>query len=189
MLVVFGIVLPLIGWITTRNAIPLSISVHSSASELIVLTGYVIALSLYLIGGPQWIDQHLPSGWTDSLRIKFVITLAKKLFVFVAIPFAIFRCGFGYRIRDFGVQPLLVVVHPRCDYGRLHQIPLIGVEVGRLQSCDPAIFVGILQRECRVLHDILVDVSDNTFDWRDKVEGESVAVNRHQFLSLADPAL
>ena len=37
----------------------------------------------------------------DSLRIKFFITLAKKLFVFVAIPFAIFRFGFGYRIRDF----------------------------------------------------------------------------------------
>jgi membrane protease YdiL (CAAX protease family) len=103
-LVVFGIVLPLIAWFTTRNAIPLSISIHPRASELIVLTGYVIALSLYLIGGPQWIDQHLPSGWTDSLRIKFLITLAKKLFAFVAIPFAIFRLGFGYRVRDFGLQ-------------------------------------------------------------------------------------
>jgi membrane protease YdiL (CAAX protease family) len=103
-LVVFGIVLPLIGWITTRSAIPLSISVHSGASELIVLSGYIIALSLYLIGGPQWIDQHLPSSWIDSVRIKFFITLAKKLVVFVAIPFAIFRLGFGYRVRDFGIQ-------------------------------------------------------------------------------------
>ncbi len=103
-LVVFGIVLPLIAWIASRHAIPLSISIQPGASELIVLTGYVIALSLYLIGGPQWIDQHLPSAWTDSLRIKFVITLAKKVFVFVAIPFAIFRLGFGYRSRDFGIQ-------------------------------------------------------------------------------------
>jgi membrane protease YdiL (CAAX protease family) len=69
-----------------------------------VLLGYVVAVSLYLIGGPQWIDQHLPREWTDSHQIKFVITLAKKLFVFVAIPFAIFRFGFGYRVRDFGVQ-------------------------------------------------------------------------------------
>ena len=76
----------------------------SGASKLIVLSGYIIALSLYLIGGPQWIDQHLPSEWTDSLRIKSVITLAKKLIVFVAIPFAIFRFSFGYRVRDFGVQ-------------------------------------------------------------------------------------
>jgi len=103
-LVVFGTVLPLIAWIATRSAIPLSISINPGASELIVLSGYIIALSLYLIGGPQWIDQHLPSEWTDSVRIKSVIMLAKKLIVFVAIPFAIFRFGFGYRVRNFGVQ-------------------------------------------------------------------------------------
>ena len=103
-LVVFGIVLPLIAWIATRHTIPLSISIQSGPPELIVLIAYVVALSLYLIGGPQWIDQHLPSGWIDSLRIKSVITLTKKLIVFVAIPFAIFRFGFGYRVRDFGVQ-------------------------------------------------------------------------------------
>jgi hypothetical protein len=39
-----------------------------------------------------------------SSRIEFVITLTKKVFVFVAIPFAIFRIGFGYRTRDFGIQ-------------------------------------------------------------------------------------
>ena len=103
-LVVFGILLPLIAWLTTRHAIPLSISVQSGAPELIVLIGYVVAVSLYLIGGPQWIDQHLPGGWIESEQIKFVITLAKKLFVFVVIPFAIFRFCFGYRVRDFGVQ-------------------------------------------------------------------------------------
>jgi CAAX protease family protein len=103
-LIVFGIVLPLIAWITTRHATPLSISIHSGTPELIVLIVYVIAVSLYLIGGPQWLDQHLPREWTGSQQIKFVITLAKKLFVFVAIPFAIFRFAFGYRIRDFGIQ-------------------------------------------------------------------------------------
>ena len=46
-LMVFGIVLPLMAWITTRHAIPLSISIHSRAPELIVLIAYVIALSLY----------------------------------------------------------------------------------------------------------------------------------------------
>src|SRR6516162_11360472 len=90
-LIVFGIVLPLIAWITTRHAVPLSICIRSRAPELIVLVAYVVAVSLYLIGGPQWIDQHLPREWTESQQIKFVIALAKKLFVFVAIPFAIFR--------------------------------------------------------------------------------------------------
>ena len=105
-LMVFGIVLPLIAWMTTRHAIPLSISIQSGAPQLIVLLAYVLAVSLYLVAGPQWIDQHLPREWTESQQIKFVVTLAKKLFVFVAIPFAIFRFGFGYRDRDFGIQRL-----------------------------------------------------------------------------------
>jgi len=103
-LVVFGIALPLIAWIATRRAVPLSISNKPRASEIIVLSAYIVALSLYLIGGPQWVDQHLPSSWIDSLRVKSLISLAKKLVVFVAFPFAIFRFGFGYRIRDFGIQ-------------------------------------------------------------------------------------
>ena len=103
-LVLFGGVFPLLAWAATLRAVPLSISVRSSTSALIALTGYVILLSLYLIGGPQWIDQHLPHPWVDSARIRFFIGLAKKLVVFVAIPFAIFRFGFGYRVRDFGIQ-------------------------------------------------------------------------------------
>jgi len=103
-LIVFGIVFPLIAWISTRPAKPLSISVRPDKSQLIVLIGYIIVLSVYLVGGPQWIDQHLPSSWIDSDRTRFFITLAKKLLVFVAIPFAIFRFGFGCRLRDFGIQ-------------------------------------------------------------------------------------
>ena len=103
-LVIFGGVFPLLAWAATLRAVPLSISVRPSTSALIALTGYVILLSLYLIGGPQWIDQHLPHSWVDSARTKFFISLAKKLVVFVAIPFGIFRFGFGYRARDFGIQ-------------------------------------------------------------------------------------
>jgi membrane protease YdiL (CAAX protease family) len=103
-LVVFGVVFPVIAWLATRRAIPLSISVEPDKAQLVVLIGYIIVLSVYLIGGPQWIDRHLPSAWTDSTRIRFFITLAKKLVVFVLVPFAIFRFGFGYRLRDFGIQ-------------------------------------------------------------------------------------
>jgi hypothetical protein len=103
-LIIFGIAFPFIAWIATRHTIPLSISVQASKSQLIILIGYIIVLSVYLISGPQWIDQHLPSAWIDSARLRFFITLARKLVFFVAIPFAIFRLGFGYRIRDFGIQ-------------------------------------------------------------------------------------
>src|SRR5215467_624242 len=103
-LIVFGIVFPFIAWIATCRAIPLSISLRTSKIQLIILISYILLLSVYLIGGPQWIDQHLPSSWIESAQTKFFISLGKKLIVFVAIPFAIFRFGFGYRLRDFGIQ-------------------------------------------------------------------------------------
>jgi membrane protease YdiL (CAAX protease family) len=103
-LVIFGLIFPALAWFATIRAVPLSVSVHPSVREMLVLVACIIGLSIYLIAGPQWIDNHLPSSWIDSSRIKFFVTLAKKLIVFVAIPFGIFRFLFGYRIRDFGIQ-------------------------------------------------------------------------------------
>jgi membrane protease YdiL (CAAX protease family) len=103
-LVIFGLIFPALAWFATIRAVPLSVSVRPSVREMLVLVACIIALSIYLIGGPQWIDNRLPSSWIDSSRIKFFVTLAKKLIVFVAIPFGIFRFLFGYRLRDFGIQ-------------------------------------------------------------------------------------
>jgi CAAX protease family protein len=103
-LVLFGIIFPALAWLTTLRAVPLSISLHPTAREMLVLVVCVVALSVYLVGGPQWINNHLPQTWIDSPQSKFFVTLAKKLIVFVLIPFAIFRFAFGYRLRDFGIQ-------------------------------------------------------------------------------------
>src|SRR5215472_16374169 len=103
-LALFGIILPALAWLATKRAVPLVISVHPSVREMVVLAGCTIALSIYLIAGPQWIDNQLPGAWIDSAQIKFFVTLVKKLIVFVLLPFAIFRFGFGYRLRDFGLQ-------------------------------------------------------------------------------------
>jgi uncharacterized protein len=103
-LVVFGGIFPLLAWAATFRAVPLSISIRPSKSALLALTGYIILLSVYLVGGPQWIDQHLPNSWADSARVRFFISLAKKLAVFVAIPFVIFRSRFAYKLPDFGIQ-------------------------------------------------------------------------------------
>src|SRR5215510_2458959 len=97
-LVVFGGVFPLLAWAATLRAMPLSVSMTASTSALVALIGYVILLSLYLVGGPQWIDQHLPHSLIDSARFRFFTSLAKKLVVFVVIPFLIFRFGFDYRL-------------------------------------------------------------------------------------------
>ena len=103
-LVLFGLVFPALAWLATIRAVPLSISGRRSGCELLVLAGFIVGLSIYLVGGPQWIDNHLPEAWTDVTQIKFFVTLTRKVIVFVAIPFAVFRFAFGYRLRDFGIQ-------------------------------------------------------------------------------------
>src|SRR5436190_20197362 len=103
-LVLFGLIFPALAWLATIRAVPLSISVRASGWEMLVIGAFILALSIYLIGGPQWIDKHLPEAWIDAMQMKFFVTLAKKLIVFVVIPFAAFRYAFGYRLRDFGIQ-------------------------------------------------------------------------------------
>jgi len=103
-LFLFGLIFPALAWLATIRAVPLSISVRPSGCEMLVLAGFIVGLSIYLIGGPQWIDNHLPEAWTNVTQIKFFVTLTKKVIVFVAIPFAVFRFAFGYRLRDFGIQ-------------------------------------------------------------------------------------
>ncbi len=93
-LVLFGIIFPALAWLATLRAVPLSISVHPNAREMLVLVACIVALSVYLVGGPQWIENHLPQTWINSPQIKFFVTLAKKLIVFVLIPFGIFRGKF-----------------------------------------------------------------------------------------------
>jgi len=54
--------------------------------------------------GPQAIDSWLPQDWIASDRIKFFVTLGKKLLVFVALPLGIFAPAWRYSVRDFGFQ-------------------------------------------------------------------------------------
>src|SRR3954452_18695045 len=89
-LALFGLVLPLIAWLALWPAKSLTVSAHPRKGEMLALVGYVIALSIYLAFGPQTIDAILPQAWVTSPHIHFVVKLALKLIVFVALPFAIF---------------------------------------------------------------------------------------------------
>jgi hypothetical protein len=75
------------------RTVPLSISLHTSEREKIVLIACIVALSIYLIGGSQWIDNHLPRSWIDSSRLKFFVTIAKKVLVFVVGTDCFHRCN------------------------------------------------------------------------------------------------
>src|SRR6266705_4326358 len=93
-LIIFGIAFPLLAWLATIRARPLTIRVHPTGVEMLALLAYVLALSVYLAFGPQAIDSWLPQDWIASDRTKFFVTLGKKLLVFVALPLVIFGRGF-----------------------------------------------------------------------------------------------
>ncbi len=103
-LVLFGLVLPSLAWFATRRARVLTIALPRSGYEALLVVGLIVALAIYLIHGPQAVDGLLPKAWTESPQIHFFVNLAKKLVVFVLLPFAVFRILFGYKWRDFGLQ-------------------------------------------------------------------------------------
>ena len=103
-LLIFGFGLSLLAWWTTQRAKPLVVAIHPTALEMLGLAVYVVALSLYLAFGPQLVDSWLPRQWIDSEKILFFVALAKKLIVFVILPFVFFGPLCGYTARDFGWQ-------------------------------------------------------------------------------------
>ena len=103
-LVLFGFAFPLLAWLGTLRARPLAIFVRRSAGEMLLLGLCLALVAAYLIWGTALSEALMPAGWIAAPRGKFLITLARKLIVFVLVPFALFRFLFGYRWRDFGLQ-------------------------------------------------------------------------------------
>jgi CAAX protease family protein len=103
-LIIFGIIFPLLAWWTTLRARPLLLPRRRSAGEMGLLFACLLGVTLYLIWGAVLSEALVPAGWLASPRVKSLIVLIRKLIVFVAIPFLLFRIIFGYRWRDFGVQ-------------------------------------------------------------------------------------
>ena len=103
-LVLFGVAFPAVAWFATRHAKPLDVAPPSDLRELWLVLGLVVALAIYLVNGPQLVDQLLPRAWSGSARIHFFVVMVKKLIVFVAVPFTLYRFFFGHHLRDFGIQ-------------------------------------------------------------------------------------
>ena len=104
LLVIFGLAFPLLAWVTTLRAHPLMLTVQRGAAEMWLLFACLIGVTLYLIWGAALSEALVPASWLASERGKFSVVFARKLIVFVAIPFGLFRAVFGYRLRDFGLQ-------------------------------------------------------------------------------------
>ena len=103
-LIIFGIAFPLLAWVNTLRARPLDVTVRRSSAELSVLFVCLIGVTLYLIWGAGLSETFVPASWILSPRAKFFVVLIRKLVVFVAVPYLLFRAIFGYRWRDYGLQ-------------------------------------------------------------------------------------
>lgn len=103
-IVIFGLAFPVIAWVTTLRARPLPVPAHRRAGEMALLFGCLVLVTLYLIWGAAVANALVPADWLASERGKFLVVLGRKVIVFVAIPFLLFRILFGYRWRDFGLQ-------------------------------------------------------------------------------------
>ncbi len=104
LLVIFGLAFPLLAWLTTLRARPLMLSVQRRSSEMWLLVACLLGVTLYLVWGAALSEALVPASWLDSPRVKFFVVFIRKLLIFVAIPFVLFRTIFGYRWRDFGIQ-------------------------------------------------------------------------------------
>jgi len=103
-IIIFGIGFPLLAWVTTLRAKPLTVAVRRSPGEMWLLLGCLIGVTLYLVWGTALSEMLVPPSWLASPRVKFFVVLTRKLIVFVVIPFVLFRTIFGYRWSDFGIQ-------------------------------------------------------------------------------------
>lgn len=103
-IIIFGIGFPLLAWVTTLRAKPLTVAVRRSSGEMWLLLACLIGVTLYLVWGTAFSEMLVPASWLASPRTKFFVVLVRKLIVFVAIPFVLFRTIFGYRWSDFGIQ-------------------------------------------------------------------------------------
>ena len=73
-LVLFGIIFPLLAWLGTLRARPLTLFIRGSAGEMILLGVCLGLVATYLIWGSAPSDALLPATWITSPRGKrFVV--------------------------------------------------------------------------------------------------------------------
>ena len=102
MLIIFGLVFPLLAWVTTLRSQPLTLTVQQSAGEMWLLLACLVGVIVFLVWGTALSETLLPASWLSSDRGKFFVVLARKLIVFVGIPF-LFE-DLRISLARFGVQ-------------------------------------------------------------------------------------
>jgi len=104
-LVIVGGAFTALAWALLRRTAPVPGPDQSvTRSELAASLGLLAIATAYLAGGVDLIDRALPPGASSSPAVHELVTLAKKLLVFVVLPYGTLHWAFGRRAADFGLS-------------------------------------------------------------------------------------
>lgn len=100
-LLVYGIGFPMIAWLLTRRSSPSHPDKPTFKNEIVFIASLVLWFLWYVTYGTGWLNSLMPalimsSGWKSECFV-----LIKKLFVFVLVPFSLYKAA-GFELKDFG---------------------------------------------------------------------------------------
>ena len=92
----------LVAWLLLKNHL---IASRRSAikNEVAVLILLLIWIIIYITWGAVFINQFIPGNWIENKKINSLIIMVRKLLVFVAVPWLVYR-SFGFTSEDFGFR-------------------------------------------------------------------------------------
>ncbi len=97
-----GVVFSLVAWLLVKNSSPAIPERPAFKNEWFVISSLVLYFFFYVTYGTGWVNQFIPSSIKNVAWKNDIATAIKKLLVFVAIPFLIYK-WFGFSFKDFGL--------------------------------------------------------------------------------------
>jgi membrane protease YdiL (CAAX protease family) len=100
--IILGAGFSFIAWLFTKD---LKMPFYKPAvkNEAWLLTALVVWIILYITYGGNLINEAIPKSWIDNEQMNSFVILIRKLVVFVAVPFLIYK-AFGFSLKDFGAR-------------------------------------------------------------------------------------
>lgn len=100
---IIGIGLSSLAWVLTKNIVkPFDKPIIKK--EVWLLVALIVWVVFYLTYGSSLYDKLFPQIWlNNSQATSSIIILLKRLFVFVIVPFSIYKF-FGFTLKDFGLK-------------------------------------------------------------------------------------
>ena len=99
-IVIIGILFSGIAWLISRRAKELIRPKSFESGEIYVLLSLVIYISMVLIPGNKILFVSTESGTVSHE----VITIIRKVFTFVVLPFLVYRFAYRFKWEDFGLS-------------------------------------------------------------------------------------